>query len=132
MNEEKEIEKFIDSLEDSRERVIMRYRYISGLEWEEVCVKAHYSWKHTHRLHSDALNKILDVDIKMWYCDWGGYSMELAKCKICGGVIESFETEEGNLVTVCVGCGCPYDCKPIVKDDIEWHLNMCYISIMGS
>ena len=58
LNEEKEIEKVIDTLEDSRERTIMRYRYISGLEWEEVCVKAHYSWKHTHRLHSSALNKI--------------------------------------------------------------------------
>ena len=58
LNEEKEIEKFIDSLEDSRERVIMRYRYISGLEWEQVCVKAHYSWQHTHRLHSEALNKL--------------------------------------------------------------------------
>jgi len=58
LNEEKDIEKVIESLEDSRERTIMRYRYISGLDWEEVCVKAHYSWKHTHRLHSEALKKI--------------------------------------------------------------------------
>lgn len=58
LSEEKEIEKVIDSLEDSRERTVMRYRYISGLEWEEVCVKAHYSWQHTHRLHADALNKL--------------------------------------------------------------------------
>ena len=65
LNEEKDIEQVIDSLKDSRERTIMRYRYISGLEWEEVCVKSHYSWKHTHRLHSDALKKILDATIKM-------------------------------------------------------------------
>ena len=58
LNEEKEIDEFIDSLEDSRQRIVMRYRYISGLEWEQVCVKAHYSWQHTHRLHSDALNKL--------------------------------------------------------------------------
>lgn len=63
LNEEKDIEKVIDNLEDSRQRTIMRYRYISGLEWEEVCVRAHYSWKHTHRLHSDALNKILDTGL---------------------------------------------------------------------
>ena len=56
--EEKEIEKVIDSLKDARERTVMRYRYISGLKWEEVCVKAHYSWQHTHRLHADALNKL--------------------------------------------------------------------------
>ena len=58
LNEEKDIEGVIDSLKDSRERTIMRYRYISGLEWEEVCVKAHYSWQHTHRLHAEALNKL--------------------------------------------------------------------------
>lgn len=58
LNEEKEIEKVIDTLKDSRERTIMRYRYISGLEWEEVCVKSHYSWQHTHRLHAGALSKL--------------------------------------------------------------------------
>ena len=58
LGEEKEIEKVIDSLKDARERTVMRYRYISGLKWEEVCVRAHYSWKHTHRLHSNALKKI--------------------------------------------------------------------------
>lgn len=58
LDEEKEIEKVIDMLEDSRERTIMRYRYISGLEWEEVCVKLSYSWRQTHRLHSNALRKL--------------------------------------------------------------------------
>ena len=59
LNEEKEIETVIDNLKDSRERTIMRYRYISGLEWEEVCVRAHYSWRQTHYLHSSALEKII-------------------------------------------------------------------------
>lgn len=63
LNEEKDIEKVIDALKDSRERTIMRYRYISGMKWEEVCVKANYSWKHTHRLHSSALQKVLDNKI---------------------------------------------------------------------
>jgi len=58
--------------------------------------------------------------------------MEIKKCGICGGIVEDLETENGNIVTVCVSCGCPYDCKPINKDDIEWHLNMWYIDIMGS
>ena len=58
LNEEEEIEKAIASLEDSRERTVMRYRYISGLKWEEVCVKAHYSWQWTHELHKRALEKI--------------------------------------------------------------------------
>lgn len=61
LGEEKEIEKAIDSLKDARERTVMRYRYISGLKWEEVCVRAHYSWRQTHYLHSSALNNCIDL-----------------------------------------------------------------------
>ena len=63
LNEEKDVEKVIDALKDSRERTIMRYRYIRGLSWEEVCVKVNYSWKQVHRFHSNSLNKILDKKI---------------------------------------------------------------------
>ena len=58
LDEEKVIEKAIDELKDGRERTVMRYRYISGLKWEEICVKAHYSWQHIHRLHAEALKKM--------------------------------------------------------------------------
>jgi hypothetical protein len=58
LDEEKYIDELIDTLEDSRERTIMRYRYISGLEWEEVCVHSHYSWQWTHELHSRALKNL--------------------------------------------------------------------------
>lgn len=58
LNEEKEIEKVIDTLKDSRERTIMRYRYITGMTWEEICVRVNYSWQHTHRLHAGALSKL--------------------------------------------------------------------------
>lgn len=59
LDEEKDIETVIDTLKDSRERTVMRYRYISGLEWEEVCVKAHYSWQWVHKLHKRALKNII-------------------------------------------------------------------------
>lgn len=58
LDEEKDIEKVIDALNDSRQRIVMRYRYINGLEWEEVCCKSHYSWRNTHRLHASALIKL--------------------------------------------------------------------------
>ena len=58
LDEEKVIEEAIDKLKDPRERTVMRYRYISGLKWEEICVKAHYSRKHIHRIHSNALKNI--------------------------------------------------------------------------
>lgn len=53
-----EIESLIDQL-DSRERVLMRHRYIDGMEWEKVCVVMNYSWRQTHRIHNQALEALL-------------------------------------------------------------------------
>lgn len=58
LDEEKVIEEEIDKLKEPRVRAVMRYRYISGLKWEEICVKAHYSRQHIHRLHAEALKKL--------------------------------------------------------------------------
>lgn len=51
------IEDAIESL-DETERMLMRYRYIDGLKWEEVCVKIGYSWTQTHEHHGRALQKL--------------------------------------------------------------------------
>ena len=59
LDEEQVIEKAIDELKDGRERTVMRYRYISGLKWEEICVKANYSWRQIHYIHSRALKNII-------------------------------------------------------------------------
>lgn len=53
------IEKTIEALEPTA-RMLMRYRYLDGLTWEEVCVKLTYSWRQTHRLHARALDALLD------------------------------------------------------------------------
>ena len=53
------VEAMIDGLE-SRERKLMRHRYIEGLSWEEVCVAMCYSWRQTHNIHGAALDKILE------------------------------------------------------------------------
>lgn len=55
------VEAFINTL-PSREQTVMRLRYIDGLEWEEVCWRAHYSWTHTHRLHAEALKRLKKVE----------------------------------------------------------------------
>lgn len=44
-----------------RMRVLMRLRYIQGLQWEEVCVAVGYSWAQTHREHAKALDAILET-----------------------------------------------------------------------
>lgn len=57
--EEEEIEKVISKLETT-ERILMRYRYIQGLDWEKICVEMHYSWQHIHKIHKRILEKIKD------------------------------------------------------------------------
>lgn len=54
------IEDVIEGL-DPTTRQLLRYRYIEGLPWEEVCVAIGYSWRQTHNIHSAALDKILET-----------------------------------------------------------------------
>lgn len=55
-----EIEKAIDCLEPT-ERLLVRYRYIEGLDWAEVATKIGYSHRHTTRLHGVILQKLRNV-----------------------------------------------------------------------
>ncbi len=57
--EQQRIEQAIASLPDV-ERLLMRYRYIDGLNWIDVAAKMNYSWQHTHRIHAKALAKLKD------------------------------------------------------------------------
>lgn len=54
------IEDQIGKMQDEDEKRVLRLRYIRGLKWEEVAVEMGYSWKQTHRIHSQAL-----IDLKM-------------------------------------------------------------------
>ena len=51
-----QIEAAIDTISDPVGRALMRYRYIDGLAWEQICVKLSYNWSHTHRLHGKYLS----------------------------------------------------------------------------
>lgn len=57
------IEELIESLEPM-ERKLFRHRYIEGLAWEEVCVAIGYSWRQTHNIHGDALDKLVDAELE--------------------------------------------------------------------
>ena len=52
-----EIEAAIDPLEPT-ERTIIRLHYFQGLTWEQVAVEMNYTWRHVHRLHGKALEKL--------------------------------------------------------------------------
>lgn len=54
------IEEAIETL-DPTGRMLLRYRYIDGLKWEEVCVRMNYSWTQTHEHHSRALQKLKEI-----------------------------------------------------------------------
>ena len=49
------LDDLIDMLDDPVERAVMRYKYIEGMKWEEVCSKICYEWSQTHRIHKNAL-----------------------------------------------------------------------------
>ena len=58
--QQKRIEDAIEGLPD-KERLLMRYRYIDGMDWVDVASRMHYSWKQTHRIHGRALNLLKDI-----------------------------------------------------------------------
>lgn len=51
-----EIERRIRAMKDDDEQSILRMRYIKGMKWDEIVMEIGYSWKQTHRIHSNALN----------------------------------------------------------------------------
>lgn len=56
------VETAIASLDDPKARQLLRYRYIDGLKWEEVCVRIRYEWSRTHELHGKALQQLKEQE----------------------------------------------------------------------
>lgn len=52
----KEITDKIERLKNEDEKDVLMYRYIKLMKWEDIAVRMGYSWKHVHRIHSNALN----------------------------------------------------------------------------
>ena len=61
-----EIDKYIDTIPNSRLKNVLRLRYTNGMKWEEICVKLDCSWQHVHRMHIyalEALEEIKKIDL---------------------------------------------------------------------
>lgn len=54
----KSIENIIASVEDDRERMLLKYRYLDGKTFEWIAGEMNYSWRQIHRLHSKALTNV--------------------------------------------------------------------------
>lgn len=50
-----EISRKIEEMQDETESLLMRYRYIQGLNFEEIAVKMGYGYRHVLRIHGQAL-----------------------------------------------------------------------------
>lgn len=48
----------INELEDSRDRILLKLRYIDLKTWPEIAEEMCYSEMHIHRLHKNILNSI--------------------------------------------------------------------------
>lgn len=51
----REITRKIDAMPNETESLLLRYRYIHLLKWEEVALKMEYSWRNVMKLHGKAL-----------------------------------------------------------------------------
>ena len=58
LKHKRKIEQEIDLLEDGTQALILRYRYIDGLNWEEISEQLNYSFRTVHYMHNRALQKI--------------------------------------------------------------------------
>lgn len=51
----KEISDKIEQMKDEDEKDVLFMRYIKLMKWEDISKKMKFSWKQTHRIHSNAL-----------------------------------------------------------------------------
>jgi hypothetical protein len=58
-NRRLDIEERITDMKIGLECAIIRKKYIELKKWEEICVEIGYSWRQTHRLHSNALKNFI-------------------------------------------------------------------------
>lgn len=54
-----EIRAALNQLEDENLKLLMEYRYIDGLTWEQIAVKMHYGFQWVCKLHGRALASII-------------------------------------------------------------------------
>ena len=55
----REIAHKIEDIADETEKLVLRYRYIHLLTWEDLAMKMDYSWQHIHKIHNKALKNFM-------------------------------------------------------------------------
>lgn len=60
-----EARKLIEQLDNDAEKIILYKRYFDNKSFEQVSVECNYSWRHTHRLHGNALANLDKLMLKI-------------------------------------------------------------------
>ena len=61
----KEIQLFIDQLDDYQERIVLDYRYIWFENWQDIAYKLNYTERQVYKIHGRALLHLLEIHRKM-------------------------------------------------------------------
>lgn len=61
----KEISETIDKLPDPLERLLLRYRYIHFMKWDDIALKLEVGRRRVFSLHTDALGKVEKILTEM-------------------------------------------------------------------
>ncbi len=54
-----EIREVINNVRDNEERLVLKYRYLNFLSWEEIAIKMNISLRTVFRIHGSALNHVV-------------------------------------------------------------------------
>lgn len=54
----REIAEAIEAVEDARYRTLLELRYRNFMSFEKIAVEMNYSWRHTLRIHDEALRAV--------------------------------------------------------------------------
>lgn len=53
-----EIRTVINAVQDNDEKLLLKYRYLNFMSWEDICFKMNVSMRTAHRIHSSALANV--------------------------------------------------------------------------
>ena len=54
-----EIRTVINAVQDNEQKLLLKYRYLNFLSWEEICDEMNVSMRTAHRIHVEALSNII-------------------------------------------------------------------------
>ena len=54
-----EINTAIEKMENSEERLLLKYRYLKNESWEDISYELNVSYRTVHRIHALALNNFV-------------------------------------------------------------------------